>query len=79
MIRPERIALAVNGEPAENRFAGTVVDSAFLGNATILRVRLGERVVLEARLPARGGEAIPAAGQPVTLSWPVTAPVLLCD
>ena len=75
MIRPERMRLA--GDSGADRCQGTVVASAFLGNASLLQVRLSDGQVIEARLPSLGDGGIPADGAAVSLTWADSAPVLL--
>jgi putrescine transport system ATP-binding protein len=75
MLRPERIRLA--DREREGRCAGTVVASAFLGNASLLRVRLASGPLIEMRLPSLGQETLPEAGAAVALTWAASAPVLL--
>jgi len=76
MIRPERIRLADAGEAL---CGGTVVASAYLGNASLLRVRLSGGQVVEVRLPSLGQAPPPAEGAAVALAWAEAAPVLLAD
>lgn len=77
MIRPERLRLSGETGPAGNRCEGTVVASAFLGNASLLQVRLAGGQTVEARLPSLGEADLPADGARVTLTWADSAPVLL--
>ncbi|MCC7275798.1 MAG: ABC transporter ATP-binding protein [Alphaproteobacteria bacterium] len=81
-IRPEKVQ--VGGEAGPNRFPGTIEFVTYLGAATELRVRLasGEAVAVTRPNDTPAGDGAVAAraampGQPVTVSWPPAAALLL--
>ncbi|MEO1315747.1 MAG: ABC transporter ATP-binding protein [Pseudomonadota bacterium] len=82
-IRPEKISIARGDEAGagKNRLVGAVEDIAYLGDISVFHVRLagqGGGVVKATRTNrVRGEEAEITWEDPVTLSWDVSAGVLL--
>jgi putative spermidine/putrescine transport system ATP-binding protein len=74
-LRPEIVSL--HESPANgNRMRGTVEDVNFLGSIVRIRVRFGENAVSLDTFN-NPGAAPPAAGQPVTVSFPDDAVLVL--
>lgn len=75
-LRPEVIQLEAGSDDsgAANRLSGTLVDSSYLGAFSLCRIRLPSGFELRVR---RAGDVKIATGQPVALSFPVDAGVLL--
>ena len=73
-LRPERIALLVGDEPADNVVTGTVATGVFQGASVLLGVEtpLGR---LDVRLPGWRAAQAPAPGSPVRLGWAADAAV----
>jgi putative spermidine/putrescine transport system ATP-binding protein len=69
MVRPERVRVLKRGEPADNVFAATVLESAYLGQTQKLRVRLatGTDLVIRAIAPEHGQG--PRAGEQIHVGW----------
>ncbi len=81
-IRPEKFAMTVGapgGEAGANLLSGIVRDVAYRGEASTYVVQLGTGKVVRVTLPniARRAVAAFAAGQPVSLTWPASAGVVL--
>ena len=71
MVRPHRMALATGPAPAEAgcyRLSGTVTRATFAGDILEYEVE-ASGTLLKTEASTRGGEALPAPGTPVTLSW----------
>src|SRR5690606_14143061 len=70
VLRPEAIAVGVEAEGLENRITGTLLDSAYVGEATRYRLRLPGGEIIVARVPnRRGRRTVLAAGEVVPLGW----------
>jgi spermidine/putrescine transport system ATP-binding protein len=65
-VRPEKIAL---GDDGENRLAGTVRESAYIGVATeiVVATPAGDMTVFHQN--AEAGGLVPAVGSHVTVTW----------
>jgi putrescine transport system ATP-binding protein len=76
MIRPERARL-FGTAPDGNALDGRIEAIAFLGAATVVRVRLGDGATFEVRATDGAGWASHAVGDPVWIGWdPADAVVL---
>ena len=83
-IRPEKIALAVAGSPAEaesrhNSLRGKVREVAYMGNVSVCLVEIDSGKVLRVTLPNQSGLAAQRdlRHAVVTLSWDDASPVIL--
>ncbi|MGE0240804.1 MAG: ABC transporter ATP-binding protein [Parvibaculaceae bacterium] len=65
LFRPERMSLSTGSEA--NIFAGTVVESIFIGNAWRYRMRLPEGIDLCVRLPATAEQSAPQEGSRISV------------
>ena len=65
-VRPEAIRIAPHAALAENALPGRVVDSSFEGFDRLLDV---DTAVGRQQVRLRSHEALPAPGEPVTLTW----------
>ena len=66
-VRPEKITLGEGG--GENRLAGAVSETAYIGVATQVVVRTSAGIVQVFAQNIDSGARIPAPGSSVTLSW----------
>jgi len=69
LLRPERPRLLVNGERADNMFAGTVVEVIYLGETIKYRLRLDPGVELVVRWPFREASQSLRIGDRITVGW----------
>ncbi|WP_162409067.1 ABC transporter ATP-binding protein [Acuticoccus sediminis] len=78
LVRPEKIRILPRAEGGAaagfNRLNGTLEHATFLGPRVEARIRVGE---MQVQIAAETDAVDPAPGQPVTLSWPVDATVLI--
>lgn len=82
-IRPEKIALASEGSPAEahaeNRVSGKVREVAYMGDVSICLVEIDSGKTFRVTIPNRAGIAAQRdlRHATVTLSWEPESPVIL--
>jgi putative spermidine/putrescine transport system ATP-binding protein len=79
-LRPEMITLdGIDGQPREgaNRVPATVTDVAFLGSVVRVSTSIGEGMAIHVDTFNNPNLAVPAAGQPVNLSFPPEAVLVL--
>ena len=76
MIRPERARLHAS-PPDGNALDGRIEAVAFLGAATVVRVRLGDGTTFEVRAADSAGRAPHAIGDPVWIGWQPSDAVVL--
>ncbi len=76
-IRPERLRLG--GRPDINRLDGVVVSRSYAGETLTHGVRLSDGTTLRVTEALRDGlrPGLPAVGDPVVVSWPAEAGILL--
>lgn len=78
LVRPEKIRILPRAEAGVasgyNRLDGTLEHATFLGPRVEARIRVGDLVV---QIAAETDAVDPTPGQPVTLTWPVEATVLI--
>ncbi len=74
-LRPEKIALLREDEPAENMVEGRIATWSYLGAGFALSVYTQDLGVLRVTLPAWGARIAPAEGLPVRLGWSAAASV----
>ncbi len=80
-VRPERMLLS-RQEPAsglDNSLGGTIVETGYLGELSIYRIRVADGSAVKAAVvnAGRGGEPVPAQGDHVWLSFPPEAATVL--
>jgi putrescine transport system ATP-binding protein len=78
-VRPERLVLLSEGSTSDTVLVGTVLDSTYLGDTSLVRVRAGEGTLLRVALHHAGGQPPPRPGQAVRLGLRRDAGVLLGD
>jgi len=69
IIRPERLRVLGEGEPAENVATGTLKETVFAGGITRYFVALPEGPVLSAKRLSPGAQKEPQLGDTVRLGW----------
>jgi len=69
IIRPERLRVLSEGEPAENVAAGTLKETIFAGGVTRYFVALPDGLVLPAKRLSPGAQKEPQLGDTVRLGW----------
>ena len=69
VIRPERLRVLSESEPAENVATGTLKDTVFAGGVTRYFVALPDGLVLSAKQLSLGGHGNPRVGDTVRLGW----------
>ena len=79
-LRPERLQIMPGTEPGPNAAAGTVVDSAYRGDAVDHEVRLaGGSALLVSQSLSNGVAALLPPGSAVVVSWTPDACVMLAE
>ena len=69
MVRPERVRMLNTSERADNAFAATVLESAYLGQTQKLRIRLGTGTDLVMRgIAPESGQGV-RAGDQIQVGW----------
>jgi putrescine transport system ATP-binding protein len=77
-LRPEKLALGAERPAGEvNAVAGAVFEVGYRGNASIYKVRLADRSLIKVSLANVSGRPPFAADDPVWVSWPADAGVLV--
>jgi putrescine transport system ATP-binding protein len=77
-LRPEKLALSAERPTGEvNAVAGAVLEVGYRGNASIYKVRLADRSLMKISLANVSGRPPFAADDPVWVSWPADAGVLV--
>ena len=76
MVRPERVTLGT-GAPGANTVPGTVRETIFIGGVTKFYVTLAGGGTLFGTTLTSPGDRVPSAGEPVQVSWPADATILL--
>jgi len=79
-VRPEKLRISPDQQPTpENAVAATLVDIAYLGDLSILRLRTDSGVTLQATLANTGQAALPGigSGDRLLLSFPPEAAIVL--
>jgi ABC-type Fe3+/spermidine/putrescine transport system ATPase subunit len=71
VLRPEKMRVAAAGslDRLDNRLAGTVVETIYLGHATRRTVRMADGSTLQVQEPNRSGSALCGPGDPVEVHW----------
>ena len=79
MTRPEKIALLMNGEAAENTVEGRITAWSYLGAGYALNVETTDLGTLRVALPTWRAPIAPAEGLPVRLGWSAEASVPVAE
>jgi ABC-type Fe3+/spermidine/putrescine transport system ATPase subunit len=76
-VRPERIAIAAAGDPADgdNTLPGRIEETIFLGGHVRVRLR-GAAGEMVANVPAQAAGAIPPVGAAAVARWPAASTVV---
>ena len=79
-VRPERVALGTGagGDAAVNRAAGRVRRTSFLGNIVRYAIEIAPATLIMVDVQNSGGRRL-AAGEPVTVSWPLADSLVLAS